>query len=49
MTDRFPGYPYICKLCGRGTDGSILIEGKAVCKKCYEKYILKESTIKGDM
>lgn len=45
MTDRrFPGSPYICKLCGIGTDGSVLIDGKAICKNCYKKYHVEEAT-----
>lgn len=45
VTERiFPSSPYICKLCGIGTDGSILIEGKAICKKCYKRYHLEETT-----
>lgn len=45
MTERiFPSSPYICKLCGIGTDGSILIDGKAICKKCYKRYHLEEAT-----
>lgn len=43
MTERvFPDSPFICKACGKDVDGSVTIEGKGICAKCFKKFGLEE-------
>ena len=34
--------PFVCKACGKETDGTITINGKGICKDCFKKFDLEE-------
>lgn len=40
--NRYPHSPTICAGCGKDTDGSIVINNRGICKKCYKRFNLEE-------
>lgn len=41
-TAQIPDSPNICKSCGKETDGRIAINGKGICRDCFDKFHLDE-------